>query len=103
MPVIIPFSSNPTFTWDRGDPRTFVMRLLGNVVSSVFDTTIKPVRGTMFVFVIIQDAVGGRTFSWPTICKSPQPIGAAALQTTIQEFVFNDGPTLSPVGPPMYV
>lgn len=103
MPINIPFSSTPTFTWDRGDPRTFILTLLGNVISSVFDMTVNPPANTQFVFIIIQDATGNRTFVWPTICKGAPVIGATPLQTTIQEYVLVDGPFLVPVGPPMYV
>lgn len=103
MPVNVPFTATPTFTWDRGDPRTFLMTLKGNVTSSLFDMSVAPPLNTAFLFVIVQDAVGGRTFVWPTICKGPPVIGATALQTTVQEFVLVEGPFLVPLGPPMYV
>lgn len=103
MPVNVPFSANPVFTWDRGDPRTFVFALKGNVASSLFDVSVAPPINTKFLFVISQDGVGNRTFVWPAICKTPPNVGAPALQITIQEFVLVEGPFLVPVGPPMYV
>lgn len=103
MPVQIPYTANLTFTWDRGDPRTFLLTLKGDVVSSLFDMSVAPPLNTKFLFVIAQDVVGNRAFAWPAICKGPPPIGAPALQTTVQEFVLVEGPFLVPVGPPMYV
>lgn len=103
MPVNIPFIATPTFTWDRGDPRTFVMNLKGNVTSSVFDMSVAPPLNTAFLFVISQDAVGGRTFVWPSIVKGPPAVGLTPLQTTVQEFVLVEGPFLVPLGPAMYV
>jgi len=102
MPVIVPFSATPKFTWDRGDPTLFVLQLSGNVTSSTFDMSVSPVRGSHFRFEIIQDAVGGRQFVWPTICKQPPLIGQVAGQTTVQIFELVDGPFLIPCAPPMY-
>jgi hypothetical protein len=101
MPVIVPFSTTPLFTWDRGDPQIFVMILSGNVTGSTFDTSVNPPRGAHFKFELIQDAVGNRSFVWPTICKSPPIVGQQAGQTTVQEFIFVDG-FLHPCAPPMY-
>jgi hypothetical protein len=100
MPVITPFSATPTFTWDRGDPCTFVITLTGNVTSSTFDTTISAPRGAHFKFVIIQDAVGGRTFAWPNICKGMLPVGGGSNQITVQTFILLDGPQLVAAGLP---
>lgn len=102
MPINIPFKANPTFTWDRGDPRTFIMRLTGNVLSSVFDMSVSPPANTTFIFVLIQDAVGGRTFAWPSICRGAPAIGDSPNQTTVQEFILTDGPVLTPISSPMY-
>jgi hypothetical protein len=100
MPVNTTFSATPTFTWDRGDPLTFVLVLTGNVTSSTFDMTIAAPRGAHFKFVIIQDAVGGWTFAWPGICKGALPVGGAAKQITVQTFILLDGPVLVAAGLP---
>jgi len=87
----IAFSATPTFNGALGT--CFFITLTGNVTSSTFSNGVK---GQLYTFVILQDAVGGRTFAWPTNVKSPGTVDGTINIVNVQAFVF-DGTNLRPI------
>jgi hypothetical protein len=56
--------------------------------SNVSQATVRSViPGVLYVFVIVQDGAGGRTFNWPPNCLNPAGINAAPNAITVQCFV----------------
>jgi hypothetical protein len=62
----------------------FVLNLVGNVTGT-------PVRnispGALYTFMIIQDEVGGRSFTWPSNCLNPPIVNPEFGSTTTQNFI----------------
>lgn len=90
--VTVAFNATPVF--DATVAREFDMTLTGNVTGSSFtNAQIGP-----YFFKFIQDATGGRTFTWPANVRAgglPDPTPAF---TSIQAFWWN-GTTLDASGP----
>lgn len=89
---MLTFSATPTFDFSKGN--TQMITLTANVTSS---TLVSASAGQMLVFVICQDATGGRTFVWPTSMKGGGTIGTAASKCSVQEFVW-EGSSARAVG-----
>jgi hypothetical protein len=87
-----PFSATPLFTFSPGEFRAFKMILTGDVTASTVDTsTLTP--GARVVFIIQQDAVGGRAFAWAPNCLGAQPVAQPPNAITVSSFIF-DGKNL---------
>jgi len=86
--VAVGFSATPTFTPSPVGSCTFEMTLTGNVTSSTF-TTAGLSAGTLMTFILNQDSTGNRTFRYPTGFQGTTTIGSSALQTTVQQFLYN--------------
>jgi hypothetical protein len=91
----VTFSATPTFTCSGTGIQAFAITLTGNVTSS---TLASCSTGQAVYFRIIQDATGGRSFTWPannvgatTISASLNSTASTALN---QGFVF-DGTNLT--------
>src|SRR5712664_2667718 len=80
----ISFSATPTF--DASQSNMFTITLTGNVTSS---TLTGAEAGQWLEFLICQDAVGGRTFVWPTQVNGPVPISVGPNVCTLEAFKFN--------------
>lgn len=91
--ITVTFSSTPAFNATSGNQ--FQITLTGNVSSSTFTGG---VAGCPYVFEIIQDGTGGRTFVWPANVLNAEVISPVASSRTVQAFFF-DGTNLRPVGP----
>jgi hypothetical protein len=87
----ITFSATPTF--NAGSVSKFYLSLSGNVTSS---TLTGAVKDQLLIFVISQDGVGSRTFTWPTNVKG-QAIASGAGLTSTQAFSY-DGTNAWPIG-----
>lgn len=85
---ILLYSATPVFDLSLGT--TQFIQLTGNVTSS---TVTNPTNGQVYTFVIEQDALGGRSFVWPTTFQNTGPIdtfdGTANPSTNaVQQFVY---------------
>ncbi len=80
----VAFSATPTFNASLGN--TQKITLTANVTSSVLSNA---TAGETINFIICQDAVGGRTFVWPTNVLGAMTIGATASKCSGQSFVFD--------------
>lgn len=98
--VTLNFSSTPQFNGIlvRGDV-AFDLTLTGNVSSS---TAIGFYPGQLATFIITQDAVGGRTFVYPTNVFGAGAINLTPNKTTVQTFVARFNGNLYPIGPATY-
>jgi hypothetical protein len=45
------------------------------------------IPGVLYVFIIVQDGVGGHTFNWPFNCLNAAPINLAPLGRSVQCFI----------------
>lgn len=94
---VVPFNSGaPIFDGSKGNIQLLV--LTGNVTSSTF-INVNPLK--KYVFMIVEDGVGGRTFANPTNLPLA-PIDTTASATNTQEFVTDNtspNPGLHPVTP----
>jgi hypothetical protein len=103
--VVVPFSATPTFV-DTSQNMLFQITLTGNAVALPF-SAVGIIPPGFVTFQIIQDSVGGHSFTWPANIIGGAPInlvggaGGAANQTMTQEFVWN-GLTLTALGPGVY-
>jgi hypothetical protein len=75
---------------------TYEVTLTGNVGNSNM-TNVVP--GRIYTFIIIEDGVGGRTFSWPGNVIHPDVIDGTAGAVNKQSFVARGNGNLYPIGP----
>jgi len=80
----VPYSATPVFDASLGDIQ--IITLTGNVTSS---TLINAVQGQNISFFISQDAVGGRTFAWPSNVKGARDIKTGPSEETLEGFIFD--------------
>jgi hypothetical protein len=92
--VPVAFSANPAFNAVLGN--VFEMTLTGNVVGSTIAGTF---GGQLITFILIQDAVGGRTFVYPAQVKNTTAIDATANAINVQSFVARANGNLYPIAP----
>lgn len=45
------------------------------------------IPGVLYVFIIVQDGVGGRNFAWPFNCLNGAPVNLAPHGRTVQCFI----------------
>jgi hypothetical protein len=88
----VAFSTTPAFDFSKGDTQMII--LTANVSSS---TLVNASAGQRLLFIICQDAVGGRTFAWPASVKGGGTIGSTASKCSVQDFVW-DGSSARAVG-----
>ncbi len=77
----VAFSATPTFDASLGNKQTIT--LTGNVTSSTLSNCS---AGEDLVFDIIEDATGGRTWTWPTNVKGAGTINTTASKHNVQLF-----------------
>jgi len=66
-----------------------------------FLTNLQP--GNLYTFIIVQDAVGGHVFAWPTgRVHNAALVDPLPNRTTVQTFVADENTELWPVGPATY-
>lgn len=92
---VIPFSPTAAFVGLSNTDMRFQMTLTGNVTAPTL-SGLTP--GAKVTFILIQDAVGGRTFAWPSNVQNAQSVGTSSNERDIQEFFF-DGTNCYPVDP----
>ena len=96
--VLVTFNASPIFDASKG--LEFKLTLTGNVTSSTF------VNGTqgpsLIAFRLVQDGVGGRTFTWPTNVRNGGIINDLANGRSSQLFAVDSDGSLDAVGPMMY-
>lgn len=96
--VTLAFSTTPIFNAANGG--SFKLTLTGNVTSSTF------ANGTqgpaVVTFRIVQDAVGGRTFVWPSNVRNGGDINPVANKRSIQAFLLDTDGSLDAIGPITY-
>lgn len=92
----VAFSSTPTFSATQLI-NIFKMTLTGNVTSSTLTVS----QPCLILFEITQDAIGARTFAWPSTVNGAINIGGAAGQVTVQALLY-DGASVYPVAPGVY-
>jgi hypothetical protein len=69
----------------------FIVRLRNNV-STAKVKNIAP--GVNYTFIFHQDAAGGHVFSWPSNCRNPSAVGREPGQTSVHNFIGNEGGTM---------
>lgn len=98
--VTVPFSATPQFNaFLLHAPVAFDITLTGNVTGP---TLIGLYPGQIVTFIIVQDAIGGHTFAWPSQVKNAGIVDPAANSVTTQMFVARANGNLYPVGPQTY-
>jgi hypothetical protein len=94
----VPYATSVTFNASLA--AKFDLTLTGNVSASSLTNT---VAGQLLVFIINQDAIGGRTFAWPATLTAPFAIATQANSTSIQAFVVRPGGAIVPVTPMLWI
>jgi hypothetical protein len=98
--VTVPYASPLALSGTYGSPPsslvTFDITLTGNVALSTLDTV---VAGAIYTFIIVEDGVGGHTFSWPANVVHADAIDTTANAINIQSFVARADGNLYPIGP----
>lgn len=90
--VSVTFSATPVFDASQGN--IFEIVLTGNVTSS---TLVNLTAGQRLIFIVKQDATGGRAFVPPANLPLT-PIGSTASQTSVQEFIVDSGVNVYSLG-----
>lgn len=80
----IPYTSNPAF--DAGAANTFKITLKGNVPASKLSNG---VAGEQLNFIVCQDAIGGRSFTWPSNVRGGAVLGTKEGTCSTQSFIFD--------------
>lgn len=80
----VTYVSTPVFDGSQGS--TFEIVLTGNVTSS---TSTNLIAGYKYIFIILQDVTGGRTFAWPAGFFGTMVIDQTPSVTNVQEFVYD--------------
>lgn len=101
--VVIPYSPTPSFVI-TAQAELFQITLTGD--AAALPITAVGIQPPAYItFQITQDVVGGHSFIWPANSVGGAPIGMAANQVTVQEFVWNGvnalalGPAVTGNGP----
>jgi hypothetical protein len=94
--TVITYSATPNFPV-AAENQLFILTLTGNASAQPL-TFVGITPPAEIFFQIIQDAVGGRTFSWPANSVGGCVIGSAPNQVTTVEMVY-DGTNATAVGP----
>jgi hypothetical protein len=103
LAVTVPFTPAPQFTVTSQN-QLFQFTLTGNATALPLNVVGVTPPG-LITFQIIQDVVGGHTFTWPTNVIGGAPIGTSGGNITTQEFVWNGtnafalGPAVDGPGP----
>lgn len=93
----IAFSTTPVF--NAAAASGFKITLTGNVSSSTFANG---AQGAVLVaFRIVQDATGGRTFTWPANVRGGGIINPGANARSLQIFALDTDGSLDAIGPIM--
>lgn len=92
----VTYSTTPVFNI-QAQNQLFVITLTGNASSQPL-TAVGIIPPGLVTWEIIQDNVGGHTFSWPANSVGGCTIGSTANQVTIQHFIW-DGTNAYAVGP----
>jgi hypothetical protein len=92
----VTYSTTPVFNI-QAQNQLFVITLTGNASSQPL-TAVGIVPPGLVTWEIIQDNVGGHTFSWPANSVGGCTIGSTANQTTLQHFIW-DGTNAIATGP----
>lgn len=96
--VTVPFNANPIFNASLG--LEFKLILTADVASSSFTNgTLGP---SVIVFRIVQDATGGRAFTWPANVRNGGEVNPSANARSVQIFAVDSDGSLDAVGPMMY-
>lgn len=85
----------PSITFDGNVANGFDVTLLGNVTSS---SLLNVYPGQILTFVIAQDGVGGRTFSWPSNVIGAGAVDISPNAVSIQRFAVRKDLTVRPAG-----
>ncbi|MDE2511865.1 MAG: hypothetical protein KGL74_12145, partial [Elusimicrobia bacterium] len=80
----VAFSATPTFDASLGN--TQKITLTGNVTLSTLSNA---TAGQTIAFIICQDVVGGRTFTWPVTVKGATVIGGTLSTCSAQSFIYD--------------
>ena len=96
--VTVPYASSILF--NAAAATEFDLTLTGNVAASNITGQI---AGQLLLFIITQDATGGRTFSWPVSLTSPGAICSLANSTSVQMFVVRPSGPMVPVTPMAWI
>jgi hypothetical protein len=82
------YSSASPIVFDGTVAECFIIRLRNNV-SSAKVKNIAP--GVLYTFIFHQDARGGHAFAWPSTCRNATDVGRKPNQTSVHNFIGNDG------------
>ncbi len=80
----VPFSATPTFDLALGAVQK--IELTGDVTSITLNN---PVAGATYTLLIIQDAVGGRTFTDGGLIRGLLTVGTTASMASLQQFIYD--------------
>jgi hypothetical protein len=94
----VPYATSVTF--DASLAAKFDLTLTGNVSSSSLTDT---VPGQLLAFIVNQDAIGSRTFAWPSTLTGTSAIATQANSTSIQMFVVRPNGAIVPATPMLWI
>jgi len=95
--IVVPYSATPALTGPGGfcPVVTFQMTMTGNVSAPILSGI---PTGAIVVLKLIEDAVGGRTFAYPSNIKGFQSLTTDPNTVNVQAGIF-DGTNLIAIGP----
>ena len=88
--VTVPWTASPIF--DRSQGTIFEILLTGPTAPELLNM----VPGETYLFIVLQDATGGRTFAWPVNVLNVGDVNSASGSITIQELVCDSDGNLRP-------
>lgn len=97
---ILTITPGSTVTFPTESSTQFDLTLNQNVTSSYLTgpSSGNPAPGQLLLFVIAQDATGGRTFAWPSNITTPGSICPLASSISVQSFIVRANGAIVPAG-----
>ena len=82
------YSSSSPIVFDGTLAECFIVHLRNNVLNA----KVKHIApGVLYTFIFHQDAHGGHVFAWPSNCRNSADVGRDPSQTSVHNFIGNEG------------
>ncbi len=99
-PIVVAFSTTPTFDGADGDIQSFVMTADVNSSTFLWGGSASPAVGSTLSIRLMQDATGGWRFVFPTNVRLEPTYSIDPHATTVIHFMFLDS-MWEPIYPPV--
>ena len=84
VPGIISVTYASSLSFNAAAATGFEVVLTGNVASSTLSNF---APGQLLIFILVQDSIGGRSFSWPSAIASPPGVSETPNAVTVAAFI----------------